>query len=328
MLFAAGTTACKSKTDQIKETIEAAQQFVLDGNYEEAIAAFNKAIEIDPKQPDAYSGLVTLYLDNGDYASAREVALRGIEATEADIDNSTVTYRDSADSLQGIDLLIHKLRVVEKIMTNPSRIITKEGDRTYQADYEYEFDASGRITYLKVTTEDGVEETRYTYNSAGIVETLDREGIRDYKLEKDVSHYVASYYTDNDNGSVYTRITYDQYGKQTKREITVTDTEGNVQSESVNTYSYDESGKLRASNSQEGEFIGTTSYEKDYPKMIDHGRKVMTADGQVFDWEEYKNSFDQYDRIEQIDITCHNSDTMESFLWQTTNYYYMDTLED
>lgn len=319
-------SACSGKAGQIKEMMETAQQYVLDGNYEEAIAAFNKAIEIDPKQPDAYHGLFDLYRNRGDYKNARETVLRGIEGTGADVENSKITYKDAIEGLEGKDLLIHDYFVIEKIMTNPLRIITKEGDKVYQADYEYEFDLNGRITLLRVKTEDGTEETRYTYNEAGIVSWMSRSDIVNYSLRKTGAGYEASYISDSEAGPSNTVITYDENGKELERKVTSQNQEG--EETTIRTsFTYDDEGRIVSSTTAGGGLNTITSYEKNYPTKIDHGMTVMNAEGKLFDIEQYKNTFDAYDRIEQIDITCLNTQTSESFLWQTTNYYYYDTLE-
>jgi len=327
MLF---TTGCNAKAKEAQQMIETANQYLLDGNYEEAIAAFNNAIEIDPKQPGAYHGLYSVYTIMNDYVNARDSVVRGIEATGADLAGTTITYRDSADNLEGKDLLIHDYMVITKIMTNPLRIITKEGDITYQADYEYEFDANGRITLLRVKTENGTEETRYSYNDAGIVEKMDRDGIRDYKLSETSNGYKATYVMDSADGRTTSEveITYDSEGKQLKRSVVETNTDSGERTTVTNSFDYDEDGNLTKSTTSNSAVSGsgTAEYEKGYPTKVTHSSIVMTRNGQKFDTEEYNNQFDQYDRIEMITITCRNSETNESFLWQTTNYFYYDTI--
>lgn len=50
-------------------------RYLSDGNYEEAIIAFNAAIEIDPKQETTYLALADAYVGLGDYEQARQVLL-------------------------------------------------------------------------------------------------------------------------------------------------------------------------------------------------------------------------------------------------------------
>ncbi|WP_248404605.1 zinc ribbon domain-containing protein [Butyrivibrio fibrisolvens] len=50
--------------------------------YEDGIVAFDEAIKIDPKRPDAYEGKVSIYIAKGDYESALSVINDGFEAVE------------------------------------------------------------------------------------------------------------------------------------------------------------------------------------------------------------------------------------------------------
>ena len=51
-------------------------------NYEEAIVAFTAALEIDPKQVDAYIALSDIYTVLNDIGSQRAILEQGIKATE------------------------------------------------------------------------------------------------------------------------------------------------------------------------------------------------------------------------------------------------------
>lgn len=52
--------------------------------YEKAIAAYEKAIEIEPKKVDAYIGLAKAYVAQGDYEAAIEILEEGIEETDSE----------------------------------------------------------------------------------------------------------------------------------------------------------------------------------------------------------------------------------------------------
>ena len=58
-------------------------RYLSDGNYEEAIIAFLAAIEIDPKQPDAYLKAAETYEVMGDMEAALAILQRGAEATQS-----------------------------------------------------------------------------------------------------------------------------------------------------------------------------------------------------------------------------------------------------
>lgn len=56
-------------------------RYLNEGNYEEAILAFNAAIEIDPKRPEAYAKAAESYVGLSDLNAAVEILERGYAAT-------------------------------------------------------------------------------------------------------------------------------------------------------------------------------------------------------------------------------------------------------
>ena len=74
--------ACGQNGEQTwQEQYELGVRYLSEGNYEEAIIAFTAAIEIDPKQPDAYLGLADVYEAQGDLESLRAILEQGFQAT-------------------------------------------------------------------------------------------------------------------------------------------------------------------------------------------------------------------------------------------------------
>ncbi|SDZ88460.1 TPR repeat-containing protein [Oribacterium sp. KHPX15] len=66
--------ACTSKAQQIKKQLTLGNKYLIDIDYEQAILAFNKVIEIDPKNTEAYKGLGDAYYEDAkntnDYATS------------------------------------------------------------------------------------------------------------------------------------------------------------------------------------------------------------------------------------------------------------------
>ena len=60
-------------------------RYLSEGNYEEAILAFEAAIEIDPKQEAVYLKYAEVYVEQGDYASALQVLERGFRETQSEL---------------------------------------------------------------------------------------------------------------------------------------------------------------------------------------------------------------------------------------------------
>ena len=72
--------ACGGK-DAWQEQYDLGMRYLNDGNYQEAVIAFETAIEIDPKRSEAYLGAADAYVELGDYASARKILEDGLDAT-------------------------------------------------------------------------------------------------------------------------------------------------------------------------------------------------------------------------------------------------------
>ena len=73
-----------TKSTNIGTMISTAQQYLTEQKYEQAIAEFQKIIEIDPKNADAYIGMAKAYIGIGDTDKAVEVLEDGYEQTNDD----------------------------------------------------------------------------------------------------------------------------------------------------------------------------------------------------------------------------------------------------
>ena len=82
----AAACGCGQHTPTWQEQYDLGVRYLSEGKYEEAVIAFTAAIEIDPKQADAYLGLADAYIALDDLARAEQVmndALHTVEKTEA-----------------------------------------------------------------------------------------------------------------------------------------------------------------------------------------------------------------------------------------------------
>ena len=71
--------ACgKTTEEKWQEQYDLGQQYLLEENYEEAIVAFTAAIEIEPKEIQAYTGLIQAYWQAGDSGNADSIIQSGI----------------------------------------------------------------------------------------------------------------------------------------------------------------------------------------------------------------------------------------------------------
>lgn len=79
-------TSCAQNAETTwQEQYDLGVRYLSEGNYEEAIIAFNAAIEIDPKRAEAYIGLADAYEAQGDVERARQV-LEDVLAVVSDPD--------------------------------------------------------------------------------------------------------------------------------------------------------------------------------------------------------------------------------------------------
>lgn len=76
-----GINLGNSSAGRLREQLELGQKYLEEMKYEEAVVAFNNAIEIDPMNADAYLGLAEVYIRTGDFDTAYEYAAKGYEMT-------------------------------------------------------------------------------------------------------------------------------------------------------------------------------------------------------------------------------------------------------
>lgn len=85
VLLVAVLVAAGSGTDQkLSDLLALGEKYLSELDYEQAIAAYRQAIEIDPKCEDAYLALADVYVAMEDYEAAREVLEEGISRTGAE----------------------------------------------------------------------------------------------------------------------------------------------------------------------------------------------------------------------------------------------------
>ena len=77
----APTVESMDETPDWKVQYDLGVRYLSEGNYKEAILAFEAAIEIDPKQPKIYDRLATAYELAGDDEAALRTLLDGAAAT-------------------------------------------------------------------------------------------------------------------------------------------------------------------------------------------------------------------------------------------------------
>ena len=74
-----------SDTVKVNRQLELAQHYLLEEEYEQAIAVFDMIIEIDPKNVDAYIGLAQAYAESGNLQEAVKTLEKGYKETDAKV---------------------------------------------------------------------------------------------------------------------------------------------------------------------------------------------------------------------------------------------------
>ena len=72
--------ACKDNSkQQAAQQLELGQRYLTEGNYGKAIVAFNKAIELEPNEIQAYTGVITAYVQSGREGEATAILEKSLE---------------------------------------------------------------------------------------------------------------------------------------------------------------------------------------------------------------------------------------------------------
>ena len=81
IIFIFASIISVGKDSRLQEQLDLGQRYIEELDYEQAIIAYEAAIEIDPMSADAYLGLAVAYMSVGDYEKAMEILNLGYEKT-------------------------------------------------------------------------------------------------------------------------------------------------------------------------------------------------------------------------------------------------------
>ena len=187
-----GLCACKSTAARWQEQYDLGMRYLSEGNYEEAILAFNAAIEIDPMQAEAYLNLANTYIGMNDFDAAREVLERGYELTQDETLKAKLEELDSGNIFDywgnprkrsGYDgagkLLWYHIYEYDKKQTVSVTIYDASGTQTGYWD-GYRYNEEGKLLRsMSYTIDDGlvyaVVESKY--DEEGLVTRADHFGL-------------------------------------------------------------------------------------------------------------------------------------------------------
>ena len=92
------------------EQIALAERYLEELDYDKAIAAYKKAMEIDPDRPEAYKGIVDVYLAKADAAGDDERALKILDEAMLELDQLQQAG-NSIDSVEEYRVLVREARL-------------------------------------------------------------------------------------------------------------------------------------------------------------------------------------------------------------------------
>ena len=202
----------------INSLISTAQNYLNANNYEQAIAEFNKIIELDPMNVDAYIGLAQAYQGKGDIDKAIETLKTGYEKTggqrlEEMLDRllnppeeTTATTTTTVTTTETITTA-----------TAPANEIVELDDGGY---YEMAFNTNGDIIH-----EDFYDENGNNWGSADVEYYPNVNKKTETYYREDGTYYVKEY---DENGKVLKQTNYNSDGSIYFYEIWEYDQNGNM----------------------------------------------------------------------------------------------------
>ena len=270
LILILGLAGCAQKAADAptwQEQYDLGIKYLEEGNYEEAIIAFNAAIEIDPKRPEAYIGLADVYTALGDTDAAKKALEDGLAATEDDSVRARLEQLEaqlSAAAIPQVGPAVDPLPVAR----------TEERD-----GYVYEYDENGRLIREAFYLYDGTLldwERTFLYDAAGLL------------VSSRATSY-AEYYTGNP-ADRYTDSEYDGLGRLIKRVDEDVQLYDGISFLETHTYRYDGTRvEITIDGSEPGTALPVWKWAVIYT-MSDPGHAVKTGNmgyGQYVELREY-----------------------------------------
>lgn len=224
-----------SSGKRLERQLALGQKYLDAADYEQAIAAFQKAIDLNPESPDAYLGLAGAYRATDQNILAYQTLLDGVTALKSSAAGETAAAGNADDPSQS--------RLEEQL-----RICQLDLRPDYETIYDPE-DLSEKRTqpFADASTVPSVNVGNYASNPYLCFQLPLFDGEYSYTLNED--GFVTRIEMPG-NSSIYgeptvREISYDGNGNPTKAVDTVSDMDSYL-SEYVFSYDYDGDGRLSA----------------------------------------------------------------------------------
>ena len=202
--FVIGLVNYNSFDNSISEQLDLGQKYLEEQDYEQAIVAFNKAIEIDDKCVEAYIGLADAYVGIGDTESAMRVLENGIELT------------GDASLKEVLEILKNEKSIVNQ---NVNEVVHENEDLDNVYLYETLDDMAidiisqlGTVGEFDIVGASYDEFTRYFIDNYDVEEDKDGTHVQGWINDKHDGFISAAINTDSDSFSTVEKSLYIQDG--------------------------------------------------------------------------------------------------------------------
>ena len=284
-------TACSGQSRWQKQ-YDLGMQYLTEGNYEEAIVAFNAAIEIEPKEARAYVGRGSAYIKSGETEENLAAALADYQkAVELDAQNSEAylgiadVYIRQGDYDMALEILNEGLEktgknemIADKISEIESGNIMDSSGKTRRRSG---YNATGTIIWYHelAYNPDGSTASITAYDGSD-----NQIGHVDLAYDEDGKATVSYWYTDSGEVGKLT-YEYDTAGNIVREE----EYDKNGSLWSILICSYDSSGNCiqRENYSADGELQATYSMEYNEQGWIVR-QSHYGSDGQLYGYDLFK----------------------------------------
>ncbi len=278
---------------KLQEQLDLGAKYLEEMDYEQALVAFNAVLSIEPKNVDAYLGIVEVYIRTNDFENALKYAREGYEAT------GDGRLKEKIDMLEGGDISASNGWIMKRLgydgegnlvywheytynLEGKRASVAKYNARGEQEQYlELAYDGEGRILIgdsFEYTEGNLFKYTR-EYNGNGYRETWYKgisDEVRDYKeIETDSDGKIlretdygedgsvsgAAAYEYNEDGKLIKRAYYDANNELSYYYIHTYDEEGRPLQEQLYSSNDELMGYFEDVYDEEGNNIGHREYD-------------------------------------------------------------------
>ncbi len=281
---------------KLQEQLDLGAKYLEEMDYERALVAFNAALEIEPKNADAYLGIVEVYIRTNDFEAALEYAQEGYEVTGDERLKEKIDMIESGDifasngwrmKMSGYDgegnlVFWHEYTYNLKGQMASIAKYNVQGEQEQYLELAYDEEGRDLISYSYATMEGNLTKRIREYNENGYRETV-YKGISD-----EISGY-EDVETDTD-GKELKATSYDADGTLDQIEVYEYDEDGNIKKRayydsnneltSYYIHTYDEEGRRLQQQYYDGNNVLTGYTEDVYDEEGNYiGQRDYDADG-------------------------------------------------